>query len=315
VLGRPAGAVGAVPSNEQAQVAIEQALEQGQTWRGEMIGRRKDGRNYDAAVVITPLRDAEGASVGFVSTHTDISSRKKLERARHQFITNVSHQLRTPATNIKIYAGLLGRPNLAARQDEYLDVLQRQSDQLSALVQDLLEITELDSGQAVRSWKPVSLPELIRESIVRFQEQAEEAGLALRGGALPPEFPPVTGDVVRLAQALAELVENGLRFTPAGGQVTLELAVRQQGEREWATLAVRDTGPGLSPAEQARAFERFFRGHLAESGHLSGTGLGLSIADEIVRAHGGRLTVESPAPDVPPDAPGPGSIFTMWLPL
>jgi signal transduction histidine kinase len=116
----------------------------------------------------------------------------------------------------------------------------------------------------------------------------------------------VKGDQARLAQALSELVENALIFTPAGGQVTVEAETTKEEGQHWVTIAVRDTGPGISPEEQERLFERFFRGTLAESGHIPGTGLGLSMAQEIMRAHGGRVTVKSQV--------GEGSTFTLWLP-
>jgi len=124
---------------------------------------------------------------------------------------------------------------------------------------------------------------------------------------LPTALPTVKGDPERLTQALSELVENAVQFTPLGGQVAVEMGSATDEVGRWATIAVRDTGPGITPEEQERVFERFFRGKLAESGTIPGTGLGLSIAYEIARAHGGRLTVES--------AEGAGSIFTLWLPV
>jgi two-component system sensor histidine kinase VicK len=104
---------------------------------------------------------------------------------------------------------------------------------------------------------------------------------------------------------LSEVVENAVTFTAAGGQVAVEAGVVKEGGEHWVTIVVRDTGPGISREEQERVFDRFYRGKLAESGHIPGTGLGLSIAQEILRAHGGRVTVESKE--------GEGSTFTLWL--
>jgi len=108
-----------------------------------------------------------------------------------------------------------------------------------------------------------------------------------------------------LVQALSEGVENAVTFTGAGGRVTIEARALEEEGEQWVTIVVRDTGPGISLEEQERVFDRFFRGKLAESGHVPGTGLGLSIAQEILRAHGGRVTVESKE--------GEGSTFTLWL--
>ena len=131
--------------------------------------------------------------------------------------------------------------------------------------------------------------------------------MILEARPAPLDLPAINGDRDRLVQALGELVENAVIFTPAGGQVTVEAGTVEEKGQRWVTVAVRDTGPGISHEEQERVFDRFYRGSLAESGHLPGTGLGLSIAQEIVRAHGGRVTVASQV--------GVGSTFTVTLPI
>jgi signal transduction histidine kinase len=136
--------------------------------------------------------------------------------------------------------------------------------------------------------------------------EAERAGLTVEIVPFPSSLPPVNGDEPRLVQALGELLENAVTFTPLGGQVTVEVKAAEAEGRAGVAIAVQDTGPGISPEEQGRVFDRFFRGRLADSGHIPGTGLGLSIAQEIVRAHGGQVTVESEL--------GAGSTFTIWIP-
>jgi len=310
--------------SEQDRQSLRLALAQGDAWRGEVSSRRKDGRPYEASVTIVPMRDAEGRLTGYVSSHQDVSRRKGLERARSQFVTNVSHELRTPVANMKLYANLLRMGRRPEKIQHYAQVIEEQADRLAELIQDILEMTELDSGQAVMAWKPVSLPTIITDTVTRYQSRAEASGLTLVAKPVPPDLPVVRGDQFRLSQALGELVENAVIFTPAGGQVTVETGTteacpepfvpgpkdqgqsRRAEDQPWVTVAVHDTGPGISPEERERVFDRFFRGSLAESGHVPGTGLGLSIAREIVHAHGGRVTVES--------APGQGSTFTVWLP-
>jgi len=115
----------------------------------------------------------------------------------------------------------------------------------------------------------------------------------------------VKGDAALLGQALSELVENALIFTPSGGQVSVSVRSVEQQDGSWVSIVVEDTGPGISPEEQERLFERFFRGVLAESGDIPGTGLGLSIVHKIMEIHGGRVTVESVI--------GEGCAFTLWL--
>jgi PAS domain S-box-containing protein len=306
VRGRDPATVGPVVESEQVRESLRKITARGGTWRGEAISRRRDGRTYDAMLTIAPVLDGEGRVTGYVSSHQDISPQKELERARRQFMTNVSHELRTPVANIKLYTELLQRGAAGDKTERYLSVLGEQADRLSHLVQGILEMITLDSGQAARSWNTVPLATLVQDTATRFQDRAQAAGLSLVLKPLPPDLQAVTGDQVRLGQALGELVKNAVTFTPLGGQVTIKAASVEHEGRTWVTVAVQDTGPGIPAEEQPRVFDRFFRGLLTESGHIPGTGLGLSMAQEILRAHGGRVTVDS--------TPGQGSTFTLWLP-
>jgi two-component system cell cycle sensor histidine kinase/response regulator CckA len=292
--------------SDQDRGSIQLSQVQGTGWQGETVVRRKDGRTYEAALNITSLRDAHDCSTGYVISHRDISQRKDLDRARRQFTTNVSHQLRTPVTTIQLYAHLLQQEKQTERSARYLQAMESEITRLIHLIQDILTITQLDSGQATSSWELVFLPTLIENCVNRFQSQAEASGLNLVAAHPPPDLPMVKGSPIWLNQALEEIVDNALIFTPSGGRVTIETKVAQDQDRMWATITVQDTGPGISSIEQENVFDRFFRGELAESGHVPGTGLGLSIAQEIVQAHGGRVTLKS--------NPGVGTAFTAWLP-
>ena len=285
------------------------------------------------------MRDADGSLVGSVSSHWDISQRKGLERARSQFITNVSHQFRTPVTTLQLYAQLMQKTELPEKSRRYLETMEDEIAWLIQLIQDTLEMTAIDSGKAVTTWEPISLSTMLQDVITNYRNQAETSSLNLMAMPLPPDIPTVTGDQARLTQAVTKLVENAITFTPSGGQVVLKAGTAEDKGRTWLTLAVRDTGSGISPEEQEKVFDRFFRGELAESGHIPGTGLGLSIAQEILRAHGGRITVESPLASPldalggdlrtgPSSGPldtlggdlrtrqeGVGTTFTIWLPL
>ncbi len=304
-LGQPVDTLIGEGMSEQAQQDLLFAWTNGEPWQGEVTHKRKDGRVYDAALTISPVRDAQGHVVGHVSSHRDISQRKELDRARNRFMTNVSHELRTPVANMKLYARLLQMGRRPERTAHHLQVLNEQTDRLSALIQDILEMTALDSGRAVEEWKPIPLPTVVGNTTTRYQSHAEASDLTLTASPLPSDLSTVKGDPTRLSQALGELVENALTFTPAGGQVTIQVTPVKEEGQHWVTIAVRDTGPGIPPEEQERVFDRFYRGSLAESGHVPGTGLGLSIVREIMRAHGGRVTAESEM--------GQGSTFTLWL--
>jgi PAS domain S-box-containing protein len=289
---------------EQNRQSLLGPLNQGQPWQGEITVHRKDGRLYDALLTVAPIRDAVGELTGFVSSHEDISRLKDLDRARSRFITTVSHQLRTPVTNMKLYAHLLRSGRRVEKTEQYLQVLDEQADRLSHLIQDILEMTNLD-GQTIGSWSPVNLPSLVEHVFNRFGTAAEQSGVLLEAEPIPSDLPAVNGDHIRLNHALAEVVENAVAFTPPGGRVSLQVAGVNSGDESWVTITVRDTGPGISTDEQGRIFDRFYRGKVVESGQLPGTGLGLSMVQRIMEAHGGRVTVDSQL--------GHGSTFTLWL--
>jgi len=210
-------------------------------------------------------------------------------------------------TSIKLSTYLLQAGHSPEKTAMYLQALERQATRLENLIEDILQMVSLDSGQGVTTWEPVPLRSIIGEVLTCYQRQAEARNITVTVEPLPPELPVVKGDTFRLEQALKEVVENALIFTPPGGTVTLGVAFTERHGHPWVTLSVHDTGPGITPEEKPKLFNRFFRGRLAESGHIPGTGLGLSIVYEIMRAHGGDVTVESEE--------GQGSTFTLWLPV
>lgn len=309
VLGRDASFLSLGASPERLQGFGQTVQENHHVWQSEVTAQRKDGRTYDALLTIAPMRDAEGNLVGYVSSHRDITRLQELDRARDRFLINVSHELRTPLSNISLYAQLLQRvQNSPEKRERYLKVLNEQIARLTVLVQGTVQMTELDTGHAAEAWEPVQLAMLVRDTMVAFQSQATAAGLTLRAHTLPPDLPQVMGDHRRLSQALGELVENAITFTPTGGRVTVAIRPAERHGRPWVTVSVEDTGPGIPPQEQELIFHRFQRGGSAQAGDIPGAGLGLSIAQQILVAHGGRVTVESSG------LPGQGSTFTLWLP-
>lgn len=306
VVGAHVESVGAKVGTERERLSIRQTLTQGKIWRGEATGQRKDGRRYEALLTVASVMDSEGRLLGFVSTHQDITRIKELERARSRFLTNISHELRTPVTGISLYTQLLSKGQGAPEKtDRYLQELEAQVARLQALVQDIIEMTALDSGGAVERWELIQWGSLIRDLVERFEDRASEAGLALVGHGPSPGLPAVRGDPKRLSQALGELVENAVNFSAAGGEVAVWVEAAEVEGAQWVRAAVQDQGVGVAPEEQALIFDRLYRGRPAESGKIPGTGLGLSMAQLIAEAHGGRITVES--------ALGRGSLFSLWL--
>ena len=231
----------------------------------------------------------------------DLTEVRRLDSVRRDFISNVSHELRTPLAGIRAAAETLQEGAIDDRPAaiEFLAHIQRETDRITQLVEELLELSRIESGAAPMSFDQLDASELVRATVKRFAGQADRAGIRLRAaeGAAPA---PVIGDADRIEHALGNLVANALKFTPAGGEVTASAQARD-GD---VLISVSDTGVGIEPDQQARVFERFYR---ADRGRgEGGTGLGLAIVKHIVQAHGGSVSVES--------KPGRGSTFTMRFP-
>jgi signal transduction histidine kinase len=226
----------------------------------------------------------------------------KLDRTKDEFIALVSHELRTPLTSIHGYLELMkdsesGRLN--DTQVHFLGVIERNSVRLMHMVSDLLLVAQAESGELALELEDVRLSTLAAGSVEAALPAAESAGIALSLSATTDAC--VSGDPVRLAQVLDNLISNALKFTPAGGAAEVLLTAT----RDTVKLEVRDTGMGMSTAEQAKLFTRFYRTREATEHAIQGTGLGLTITKAIVERHGGTITVTS--------ARGMGTTFTVEL--
>lgn len=238
----------------------------------------------------------------------DISHLKALDRMKSRFITNISHELRTPVTTIKLYAELIRRRS--EKREQYLDVLTHEANWLARLVNDIIQISHIDAGRLEMKPRRTSLNKLTEAAVASHQALARERGVTLehRPGTGPFRKSAVSlVDPDRLAQVLANLVVNGIQYTPEGGRVVVSTGTAKADGRVWATVTVADTGMGIPKKELPRIFERFFRGEKPRRMQISGIGLGLTIVKEIVELHGGRVAVKSKV-DV-------GTAFTVWLPF
>ena len=244
------------------------------------------------------------ATGGQVLSCHDLTSIKQLESIRADFVANVSHELRTPLTAIKGYAetlltGALDEPEHATR---FLTIIDRHSERLSRLIDDLLTLSNLELGQTELHRKELQIPELVQEAFDVLQEKAQRGQVTL-SQHLPPALPSVTGDRDRLHQVLINLIDNAVKYTPAQGQVTVSAAAGSvgsldstdstNGTRDWLEIAIADTGCGIPEADIPRLTQRFYRVDKARSRELGGTGLGLAIVKHIVMAHNGTLRIES----------------------
>jgi two-component system phosphate regulon sensor histidine kinase PhoR len=243
----------------------------------------------------------------------DITELRRLEKIRKDFVANVSHELRTPLTSIKGYVEALldGAKDDPAASVKFLEIILKQSDRLNLIIEDLLELSKIESGNVSFKEEPLELRSLLDRTLSTIKPIAEKNRHRLVI-AIDPSLPPVTGDEGRLVQVLTNLLDNAVKYTPTGGTITVGAKpVPSVGSDEPAPraieLSVADTGIGIPEEDRPRVFERFYRVDKARSRELGGTGLGLAIVKHIVEGHGGQVWVEANHPQ--------GSRFVVRLPL
>ncbi|MFW5714130.1 MAG: ATP-binding protein [Brevefilum sp.] len=218
----------------------------------------------------------------------DLTHLRRLETVRRDFISNVSHELRTPLASLKALAetlqeGALEDPPAARR---FILRMETEIDNLTQLVNELLELSRIESGKVPLSFQRLQPCELLRPAYERMVLQAERAGLEITLDC-QPELPQVFADPDRVSQVLINLIHNAIKFTPPGGKITV--SAYQDGDQ--IVFYVRDTGVGIAKKDLSRIFERFYKADRARSG--GGTGLGLSIARHMIESHGGYIWAES----------------------
>lgn len=251
-------------------------------------------------VSVTPY--LRGAANGYLVLLQDFSHLHRLETVRRDFVSNISHELRTPLASIKALVdtlrdGAIEDPPAAER---FLQRMEVEVDEMTQMVQELLELSRIESGQAPLRLFPTAVATLVEPAVERLRPQAERAELML-SVAIPETMPQVMVDADRIRTVVLNLVHNAIKFTPAGGKVTVSATLGD----EVVVVSVSDTGSGIPADDLSRIFERFYKTDRARTG--GGTGLGLAIAKHIIHAHNGQIWAES--------VEGRGSTFSFTLPL
>ncbi|HSC57140.1 MAG TPA: ATP-binding protein [Nitrospira sp.] len=243
----------------------------------------------------------------------DITELRRLESIRKDFVANVSHELRTPLTSIKGYVEALldGGKDDPETSVRFLDIILKQSDRLNLILEDLLQLSKIESGQVQFKQEPLHIGSVVERTIAMVKPLADKKHHRL-SSQISADLPLISGDQERLVQVLANLVDNAIKYTPQGGLITV--AARRipvakntaDEQRDGIELTVTDTGIGIPERDRPRVFERFYRVDKARSRELGGTGLGLAIVKHIVEGHGGQVWVEGNVPT--------GSRFVVRLP-
>lgn len=278
-----------------------------QVWQRSQRSDREEtetlelGSNRSLRITVTPFLG--GDANGHLVILQDFSAMRRLEKVRQDFVSNVSHELRTPLASITALAdtlrdGALEDPPAAQR---FLDSMQVEVDKMAQMVEELLHLSRIESGQLPLDLRTTNAHMLVQPAVDRLAAQAERAGIELSSD-VPADLPAVTVDAERVQQVLINLIHNAIKFTPSGGSVMV--SAQYEAQKAAVKITVRDTGTGIPVAEQARIFERFYKTDRSRSS--GGTGLGLAIAKHTVQLHGGEIGVQS--------RDGHGSTFWFTLP-
>ncbi|MFH1059053.1 MAG: ATP-binding protein [Pseudomonadota bacterium] len=262
-----------------------------------------EGASRHYQVSVTAARSEGGRLVGAVAVFQDVTRLKELDRLKSEFVLTASHELRTPLASMILGLGSLAETaagKLNEAEGALLAAAGEEAQRLRALVDDLLDLSRLESGRLELARIPVSLAALARQALNVLAIQARDKGVTL-ASVVAEDLPPALGDPHKVTWVLTNLVGNALRYTSAGGRV--EVGAKAGGE--FLHVWVADDGAGIAPEQQARIFEKVAQ--IADGRPTGGSGLGLALCRELIKAMGGAIWVES--------SPGQGSTFTFTLPL
>jgi PAS domain S-box-containing protein len=252
-----------------------------------------------------PVFGSGGDYLGCVVSLRDVTAERETDRMKNEFVSTVSHELRTPLTSIKGYVDLIldgEAGEITDVQREFLTIVQQNNDRLVELINDLLDISRIESGRIHLTIQPLDVAELIAGAVGTFQAAVDQTDLEL-GVDLPKGLPKAVGDRDRVGQVLINLVSNAIKYSPGGGTITL--GVERSGKE--LVVSVADTGIGIPREDQEKIFTKFYRVDSSLTRQISGTGLGLPICKTIINLLGGRIWVESKV--------GKGSKFSFTLPV
>ncbi len=260
--------------------------------------------SYVLQVTATPVDAGPDAGRAFILVFHDITQLKRLENMRRDFVANVSHEVRTPLAAIAGYTETLigGAVDDPERARHFLGIIERHAERLGRLVNDLLTLSDLELGRTELRRTAVSASNVVQAALEVLHGRAEQSGVTL-AEEIDPDMPLLDADQDRLEQAVLNLVDNSIKYTPRGGRVTVRAralaaeevpeVLRRDDRASFCEVLVEDTGVGIPAEDIPRLTERFYRVDKARSRQLGGTGLGLAIVKHIIQAHGGALQIQS----------------------
>jgi len=304
-LGIPADAEGRAAVELIRNAELPAILGRAQAANGPVSGEIETTgpRPRRLLVHAAPLPVVNRKHQGLLAVFVDVTETRRLETLRKDFVANVSHELRTPITAVRsavdtLRLTLAGDPSASER---FVDIIDRNAQRLGSLVEDLLDLSKIESKDYRPESKPVPLRTVSDSALTMLRARIEEKNLDV-GNEIADELPPARADRRAVEQVFTNLLDNAVKYCPAGARVRLRAQHTDGGLR----IEIADTGPGIEPRHLPRLFERFYRVDSGRSRDMGGTGLGLSIVKHLVETMGGAIGVDS--------TPGRGSTFWFTLP-
>jgi PAS domain S-box-containing protein len=281
-----------------------------QAWRAVGTVQHRD-QQLPVALAGAPIRNESGGVLGAVYVMRDLRPEMEIERAKTEFLSNISHEMRTPLTPIKAYAGMLkrdlnmpeGRRLTPERVDNFLEEILESSERLERTIDILVSFAQMEAGKLVLRHEMIDVPGLVTEVCARWRSRVEKH----RVEELVSDRPRVMADRKLLERSLDELIDNAIKFSPKGGAVSVRAHIVGEGDGRSVEFSVTDQGIGISPENMDNMFKEFIQGDGTATRAYGGLGLGLPFVQRVVKAHGGRIDASS--------EPGRGSTFEFQIPI
>ena len=282
------------------------SLSSGEITKGNYFFIRKDKTKFPVAITATPIK-LNGKTLGLIQIIRDITQEKEIDRAKSEFVSLASHQLRTPLGIIKWYLEALENETYFTKAPptikEYFNVIYKNNERVLSLVRDLLSVSRIDQGQTKSTLKPIDLIKTVEEIVERMQVVARKKKITLRIDLPKKKIPTIDADALQLEEVIDNLIGNAIKYTNSNGLVDFSISTNEKK----VLISVKDNGIGISKSDQRKLFTKFFRTEVAIEHNPEGSGLGLYVVKSYVESWGGEVSVQS--------SEGKGSTFTISFPL
>jgi len=307
VIGQP---ISRIVTNETFNKMVREALAMPADEFAELTEEFHNGSlSKDEETVLgvqcIPFRDRLGRNLGTVTVLHDITTHKKMDQLKSDFVSMVAHEIRSPMNSVLMQIKVLLKGRAGDVTEEQARLLERISEKikgLSSLASELLDLARIETGLVTQEKEKLDVTGLLGDQVAFYDERARSKGIRLNL-VEPPDLSPILGNRFNIEEVLSNLISNAIRYTPEGGHIDVSAHM----EEGYVCIQVSDTGFGIQEEERDRIFDRFYRIKNEKTRFITGTGLGLSIVKRIVEAHNGMIQVES--------EPGRGSTFSVYLPI